>query len=327
MEFDVIAGYLGRFKKGLLAVPKEVKQSATDIRLKIGSPVLICCIDGIRYLCGTGCLSNIPAASDQWIITSTDIENLFYSLCGYAVYSHIDELKHGFISLDRKFRVGVSGTAVTSNGELQTIRDISGLTIRVPRDIFGCADALYAANVRPEKGILLVGAPSSGKTTMLRDLARSLGRNNRTVVIDERFELVSDNYDLGICTDVLQGYPKRDGFSHALRCLSPQYILCDELDEEDLPALKSAFFAGVSLIATVHAGNKDDFMKRALCRKLIESGAFGFIVILKGRDVPTEIDYIYKAGELSENSNCSTFDHEYINDRLHRILSHEITCT
>lgn len=49
------------------------------------------------------------------------------------------------------------------------------------------------------------------------------------VVLDERFELSADGFDLGACTDILQGYPKQEGFSHAVRCLSPEYIVCDEL--------------------------------------------------------------------------------------------------
>lgn len=53
------------------------------------------------------------------------------------------------------------------------------------------------------------------------------------VVLDERFELSADGFDLGACTDILQGYPKQEGLSHAVRCLSPEYIVCDELGEND----------------------------------------------------------------------------------------------
>ena len=115
-----------------------------------------------------------PKAEEKWIVTQQDIEALFHRFCGYAVYSHIDELKHGFVSVGRKFRVGVSGTAVIENGKFQTIRDITSMTIRIPRAVHGCANSLYRLGVNPKHGVLLAGAPSSGKTTMLRDLARML---------------------------------------------------------------------------------------------------------------------------------------------------------
>ena len=151
--------------------------------------------------------------------------------------------------------------------------------------------------------MLLAGAPSSGKTTLLRDLARVLGTaGRRTVVLDERFELLADGFDLGTCTDVLQGYPKREGLSHALRCLSPEYILCDELGENDFEAVKAAAFSGVSLIATVHAGSAQELSSRALCRRLLALGAFQTGALLSGRQNPAICAEILRAGDLLENS-------------------------
>ena len=35
--------------------------------------------------------------------------------------------------------------------------------------------------------------------------------------------------DLGPCCDVLDGYPKGEGILQAIRSLSPEFIICDEL--------------------------------------------------------------------------------------------------
>ena len=317
MEFDEAAMQLGRFSEGMLAIAQNTKLRITDIRVKIGSPILLCGLDKVMFLVEHGCVSMSPKAEEKWIVTQQDIEALFHRFCGYAVYSHIDELKHGFVSVGRKFRVGVSGTAVIENGKFQTIRDITSMTIRIPRAVHGCANSLYRLGVNPKHGVLLAGAPSSGKTTMLRDLARILGSENRVVILDERFELRSEQYDVGVCTDVLQGYPKKEGISHALRCLSPEYILCDELEDRDIAAIQSALFAGVSLVATVHAGSKEELYRRALCRKLIETSAFEYIVVLKGRSLPTEIQGVYRAGEFLENHSNIPLSRKYYSNWIY----------
>ena len=170
-------------------------------------------------------------------------------------------------------------------------------------------DALrdVSLNLRDSEFVAVLGPSGSGKTTLLRDLARVLGAaGHRTVVLDERFELLADGFDLGACTDVLQGYPKREGLAHAVRCLSPEYILCDELGEDDFPAVKAAAFAGVSLIATVHAGSAGELCSRALCRRLLELGAFRTAALLGGRQNPAVCTQILRAGDLLENSGGNT---------------------
>lgn len=301
MDYDKAVGKLGRFTDVLRRVPVEIKARVTDIRLNTGKPIILNCCGWNYCVLSDGSVS--LAVNVRCVIpTQADMDAVFHRLCGYSVYSHLDEIRSGFVSVDRSMRVGISGTAVVESGSLRTVRSITGLSIRIPREIPGCAREIFTASVRPEQGILIAGAPSSGKTTILRDIARMLGDSgHRTVVLDERFELLADGFDLGLCTDVLQGYPKKEGFSHAIRCLSPEFILCDELSEIDLPAVKAAAFAGVSLIATVHAGGLSELCQRRLCRELLESGIFGCVVLLEGR---TERQTrILRAGDLLENCN------------------------
>ena len=46
-------------------------------------------------------------------------------------------------------------------------------------------------------------------------------------MVDERGEL--GGFDLGPNTDLLHGYPKAAGLDVAVRTLSPEIIVCDEL--------------------------------------------------------------------------------------------------
>lgn len=308
MNYEKAVRNLGRFAPMLLKVPHEIRERVFDVRLSMGKPVMLCCGESVYFLKNSGEAVRY-FSPDNTEVSREDITEIFLRLCGYSVYSHTDEIRNGFVSADRALRIGIGGTAVLDKGEIKTVRDVTSLCVRIPREKPGCSDELKRAGINLGGGVLLAGAPSSGKTTLLRDLARYIGTaGHRAVVLDERFELLADGFDLGACTDVLQGYPKREGFSHAIRCLSPEYILCDELGENDLEALKAASFAGVSLIASVHAGSAHELKHRPICREILESGVFQTVVLLKGKNEPTGIERIYRAGDLLASDDGADFD-------------------
>lgn len=302
MDFEKAVQYLGRFAPVLKKIPQETKDRVFDIRISVGKPVMLCCGDRVHFLRRDGSVTDYFSPGNM-LVTREDVEEIFVRLCGYSVYSHSDEIRSGFVSADRCLRVGIGGTAVLEKGCVKTVRDITSLSVRIPREIRGCSDGIVQAGVNFRRGVLIAGAPSSGKTTLLRDIARYIGTaGHRVVVLDERFELHSDGFDLGACTDILQGYPKQDGFSHAIRCLSPEYVICDELGENDIPAIRAAAFSGVSLIASVHAGSVNELLSRPLCREMLALGAFETIVLLRGKNEPTQAEQILQAGDLLENS-------------------------
>lgn len=302
MDFESAVHHLGRFAPILRKVPAKVQDKVFDIRISVGKPVMLCCGEKVLFLKNDGSVSGYFSPGNT-IAEREDVDEIFLRLCGYSVYSHTEEIRNGFISADRCLRVGVCGTAVPGKGGMKTVRDVTSLSVRIPREIRGCADGIIRAGVNFRRGVLIAGAPSSGKTTLLRDVARYIGTAGHCVVVlDERFELLSDGFDLGVCTSVLQGYSKRDGLSHAIRCLSPEYVICDELGEDDIPALRAAAFSGISLIASVHAGSVKELCSRPLCREMLALGAFETVVLLRGRSSPAQADQILRAGDLLENS-------------------------
>lgn len=302
MDYEKAIRGLGRFTDLLRKTPVEIREKVSDITLSRGKPVQLFLMGKAAFLRENGTLSALPSA-DCPIVSGREIEEIFRALCGYSAYSHTAELKNGFLSTADGLRVGVLGTAVTEGGALRTVREITGLTVRIPREIPGCAGPLFRTGIRPEEGLLICGAPSSGKTTLLRDIARVLGNaGKRVIVLDERFELRSDGFDLGLCTEVLSGYPKREGLSHAVRCLAPEFLLCDELGDGDLDAIKSAAFSGVALIASVHGADPKDFLRRPLCRALLQTGAFQNVAFLRGRGSPSSVETVCKAGDLLARS-------------------------
>ena len=50
---------------------------------------------------------------------------------------------------------------------------------------------------------------------------------------------------MALTADILRGYPKETGLEVALRTLSPEVIVCDELSQRDFKAVQGAVAAGV----------------------------------------------------------------------------------
>ena len=236
-----------------LRITEPLSQLA-EIRLRAGRQSVAVNIFGDMRVCS-------PPLSAE------DIADCFAEICRYSVYSFEEEIAQGFVTLDGGHRVGICGTAVTKNGFITSLKDISGLNIRIAHQVYGCADELFKrAFSDGVHSLLLAGKPLSGKTTVLRDLARRLGERHRVVLIDSRNELSASvrgtpSFDIGLNTDVLCGCEKSEGILMSLRSLSPEVIICDEIGNDEA-AVEQAMFCGVKLIASAHADSIEQLKKR-----------------------------------------------------------------
>lgn len=288
--------------KTLYKIPKELKHSVQEIRLRAEKPITLSCGNRILFV---NTNAQISESMENAVISSfEDIVTTFQNICCYSVYSHQNEIKNGFVTMGSGHRVGLCGTAVTSHGEITSVRDISSLNIRIAREIPDASEKLLKRVGSIDGGLLIVGTPCSGKTTILRDLARriSLGidcRIMRTSVVDERGELagsyagISRN-DLGLA-DILNGYSKHDGIMQALRTLSPEAIICDEVGaSSDMSAIEQGVNSGVNIIATIHAGSYRELLSRKQGKALLDTCAFKTVVMLKSRESAGTIDKIIR---------------------------------
>ena len=232
-------------------------------------------------------------------------------LTEYSIHSYQREINAGFITVQGGHRAGIAGSCVYENGRILSVNDISSVTLRIARQVKGAAEnlvrTLYSGGVC---STLIAGAPASGKTTLLKDIARCLGSGLtgsfvKLSLIDERGEIAAvyrgaPQNDVGITTDVFDGYQKGEGMLIAIRSMSPRALILDEIaGEEDAASVRQGLNAGAAVIATVHAASLDELYRKTHVRTLIAEGAFQKIVILRGADAPCEVAQIAEPKELS----------------------------
>lgn len=260
-----------------------------------------------------------PDAAIPCMVTWEHLNHVLAVVTGSSLYAVEAELKRGYITIAGGHRVGIAGRAVVDEqGLVKTIRDIGSVSIRIARPAIGSAAAL--ANVMvDERGrllsTLLVGPPMSGKTTLLRDVARMLGdgrfhpkvRKMRVSIVDERSEIAGcykgvPQFDVGLSTDVLDGCPKVEGMYMMLRAMAPQVLLTDEIGSaSDIEAVADVARAGVAFIGTLHASSIEDLRVRHTINRFVESATIARFVFLSRASGPGTIAQVFD-GQLREMS-------------------------
>ena len=282
----------------LLKVPTHVQVNANEIRLRAGRKICVFYENKLYFL--------------DKILKSEEIRDCFRSLCSYSIHSHAQEIRQGFITIRGGHRAGISGTAVyDENNNLINLREISSINLRIAKQIYGVADRLINRLNGNIGKLLIVGPPSSGKTTLIKDIIRKL--DDRVIsIVDSRGEIAAclngiPQNDIGNA-DVFNSWNRQDGIVSAIRTMSPEIIVCDEIgSNSDFNAINACVGAGVELIATTHGGNIEEIVKRDIIKKILITGAFDNIVLLRGRSEPCKIESIIKVSDLCARIRGNSF--------------------
>lgn len=263
--FSSLYGFTDRIRNYLINLDVETIKNTEEIRLREGQNVCL-------TVNGKSKVLPIVAFKEE-------IEESFLRFCKYSVYSHEEEIKEGFVSLENGHRLGFGATAVISNNQITSFRDIKSLNLRISKEIIGSANEFLRQY--NGGGAILFGPPGCGKTTTLRDIARQI--NLRVVIIDTRCEIANGN--VGKMTDVLFSVPKEKGIQIAVKTLYPELIIFDEIStEKQARAVIEGFNCGVSVITTMHAGSFEELKKRSVYKQLIKTGAIkNIFYINKGK--------------------------------------------
>lgn len=286
---EILTNFNPFIRTALIKIPDKIKNNIQEICIRINSSIIIFTQNKSYFVGKNGEIT--PEDPKSLLISQNDILETMKILCNFSIYSYQNQIKEGFITLKGGHRVGISGTAVINNNEIINISDISSINFRISREVLGCSDRIFDKFGLDIGGTLIIGPPSSGKTTILRDMARRLSTSFeadkliKVSIIDERREIAASyqgvpQRDIGF-SDVLSGFPKAEGIIRAIRTLSPKIIICDEIGGvEDAEAIKKSLNSGVGIIASIHAKSTDEMANSFRIKNILSSGAIKRAVLL-----------------------------------------------
>ena len=143
---------------------------------------------------------------------------------------------------------------------------IVGLSCRVGRAVYGTIDIIRDI-IEAGQGVMFLGRPGVGKTTMLREVARILAEKKRVVVVDTSNEIGGDGdiphpaigraRRMQVKTPTMQHAVMIEAVENHM----PEVIVIDEMGTElEAVAARTIAERGVQLIATAHGNTLDNLM-------------------------------------------------------------------
>lgn len=309
-EYQAALCYLPPVLQGVLAaVPEREKPRIQEVRLRAGRPLSV--FDGVssRFVTGRG---DLTRGEGGFLVDQPLLQEAFVRLCDYSVHTHQGEMERGFVTTPKGDRVGICAGVVKERDGSVSCREISSLNLRISREVPGAGREL-CRQWKGEGGLLLAGGPGTGKTTLLRDLGRGLasgelGDCKKVVYLDERYELSAmfrgaPRRDIGLCGDAVCGLPKAEAMEQAVRTLSPEYIVCDEIGSlEEVAGISAGLACGVRFLASVHCGCREELFRNPIIRALMDTGAFGTVALLDCPARPCQTTWLLTRGEYHDKS-------------------------
>lgn len=234
----------------------------------------------------------------KYVVTIEDILKILQLVCENSIYSYQHQIAEGFVTIKGGHRVGISGSCVLENSKVININYINSLNFRIARQMIGVSKEVlkYILNVEKNnvKNTLIVSSPGTGKTTILKDIAKQISSGIKelnfeslnTGIVDERGEIAAlykgvPQNDVGIKVDVVDNVSKGIGMKMLVRTMAPQVIIADEIGTlEDVDAINYAVCSGCKGVFTAHGESIEDLYLNNFIKELIIGHVFEIIIFL-----------------------------------------------
>lgn len=294
--------------------------SLQEIRVRITRPIELVFDEDTEWLRAT-----VPTKEDGIFLLN--------QLSQFSLYRMEEELKQGYITIRGGHRVGLAGKVNTVQGSVKAIKDITSFNIRITKEKKGIAnDYIPYLYDKRYLNTLIIGAPQTGKTTLLREISRLMATGwggiqpVKVGIVDERSEIAGcfegiAQHDIGIRSDVLDACPKTEGMMMMIRSMSPEVLIVDEIgSEKDVEALQEALHAGVRIICSVHGDSIKDIQTRTSFSSLWEERVFDRFICLERTNQPGTIQYILDStgANLVKKQRCSNNEMDWSSNSFER---------
>lgn len=271
-------------------LPAPILNTMEEIRIRISRPLEVSTRGKPYFL--------------PYLVSEQDAEQLINKLANYSFYTLEEELQKGYITIPGGHRVGLAGKVILENGSVKAIRNLASFNFRIAREKIGISEPFLPFLYQGKwKHTMIIGAPQTGKTTLLRDIARliSTGSKEKEIpplkvgIVDERSEIAGcvrgiPQLTFGPRIDILDACPKAEGMMMLIRSMSPDVLVVDEIGrEEDSVAIMEAINAGITLIMTTHGNSFEEIKKRPILKGILDQHVFENYLELSRRNGPGTI--------------------------------------